>query len=234
MILFPAIDLKNGKCVRLEQGDFNKVQIFGEDPIAMAKHWQEEGGQYLHVVDLDGALSGHGQNGDIIKKIAQVLDIPVQTGGGIRTLAYAEELLAAGVQRVILGTSALSDPLFTRTLLEKYGPRVALSIDAKGGMVAVKGWTEVSEQKAVDLVKQWLPFGLETVVYTDIAKDGMMAGPNFTELAALQKACAVQIIASGGVTTPADVARLRQMELYGAIIGKALYTGSICLPEVLA
>jgi len=233
MIIFPAIDIKNGKCVRLEQGDFSKVNIFGEDPVAMALRWFREGGQYLHIVDLDGAKTGEAVNKEIIKNIVQAVPIPVQFGGGIRSMAYAEEMLEAGVARVILGTGALEDRGFAREILQKYGDRIAVSMDAKKGFLAVRGWTEVSDVKAADLAHELEGFGLKTIVYTDIAKDGMLSGPNFSELAVMQKACGCQIIASGGVTTAADVEKLRAMELYGAIIGKALYAGSIRLAEVL-
>ncbi len=233
MILFPAIDIKNGKCVRLEQGDFSKMKVFGEDPVAMARHWCNEGGQYLHIVDLDGAKTGEAVNKEIIKDIVKSVSVPVQCGGGIRNLAYGEELLEAGVSRIILGTGALEDQVFTRDILKRHGEKIAVSMDAKDGFLAVRGWTEVSEVKAADFARELEDLGLKTLVYTDIAKDGMLAGPNFAELAVMQAACGCQIIASGGVTTPADVQKLRKMDLYGAIIGKALYAGSIRLSEVL-
>lgn len=233
MIIFPAIDIKDGRCVRLTQGDYNQVETFSTDPVETALKWQSQGGKYLHLVDLDGALVGKPVNKDLIKNIVSALTIPVQVGGGIRDLTYAEEMLSVGISRVILGTSALADRNFVKTILQKHGEKVAVSIDAKNGFVAVKGWTEVSDIKAVDFAKELEGYGLQTIIYTDIAKDGMMSGPNFSELQNLQQNVKSNIIASGGITTAADVNKLREMNLYGAIIGKALYTGSIILSEVV-
>ena len=233
MIIFPAIDLKNGKCVRLEQGDFSKENIYSENPLEIAIKWQEQGAEYLHLVDLDGALTGVSCNLDAIVKIVSALKIPVQVGGGIRTKKQVEELLAAGVERVIIGTKALSDKDFIRELINDFGEKVIVSIDAKDGFVAIKGWTEISSIKAVDLALELKVYGLRTLVYTDIAKDGMMVGPNFAELENINNLTGLQIIASGGVSTPSDVEKLRQMDVYGAIIGKALYLGTIELPKVL-
>lgn len=234
MILFPAIDLKDGKCVRLIQGDFQQSQIFSEYPVETALQWQQQGAEWLHLVDLDGALTGRPENRKVVGEIVKALSIPVQLGGGIRSMAYAEEMLSLGVTRIILGTSALADVEFTRSVIQTYTNRVAVSLDAKNGFVAVKGWTEVTDQKAVDVANQLASYGLTTIVYTDIAKDGMMSGPNFDELAVMQQETGLDLIASGGVSTPQDVAKLSSMGLYGAIIGKALYTGSIDLGQVLA
>ncbi|MEI8215627.1 MAG: 1-(5-phosphoribosyl)-5-[(5-phosphoribosylamino)methylideneamino]imidazole-4-carboxamide isomerase [Eubacteriales bacterium] len=233
MIIFPAIDLKNGKCVRLEQGDFSKENIFSDNPLEIAIKWQEQGAEYLHLVDLDGALTGVSCNLESIVKIVSALKIPVQVGGGIRTRKQVEELLAAGVGRVIIGTKALSDKDFIKELINDFGEKVIVSIDAKDGFVAIKGWTEISTIKAVDLAIELKGYGLKTLVYTDIAKDGMMIGPNFHELKNINNLTGLQIIASGGVSTPSDVDMLRQMNVYGAIIGKALYMGTIELQKVL-
>lgn len=233
MIIFPAIDIKDGRCVRLTQGDYNKVEIFSEDPVETALKWQSQGGQYLHVVDLDGALAGKPVNKKLISDIVAALDIPVQAGGGIRDMNYAEEMLSAGVSRVILGTGALADRDFIRNILKKYGEKTAVSIDAKNGLVAVKGWTEISDVKAVDFAQELEDYGLKTIVYTDISRDGMMSGPNFQELQNLKSSVKADIIASGGITAASDIETLKKMDLYGAIIGKALYTGSITLSEVL-
>lgn len=234
MILFPAIDLKDGKCVRLIQGDFQQSQIFSEHPVETALQWQQQGAEWLHLVDLDGALTGRPENRNVVGEIVKALSIPVQLGGGIRSMAYAEDMLSMGVTRIILGTSALADVEFTKSVIQAYPDRVAVSLDAKNGFVAVKGWTEVTDQKAVDVANQLASYGLTTIVYTDIAKDGMMSGPNFEELAVMQQETGLDLIASGGVSTPQDVAKLSAMRLYGAIIGKALYTGSIDLGRVLA
>ncbi len=233
MILFPAIDIKDGKCVRLRQGDFNQVEVFGQDPLQMAQKWQSQGAQYLHIVDLDGAKQGKGINRQVIKKIVQTLTIPVQLGGGIRSMEDVEILLSAGISRVILGTGALEDENFVEEALLRYEERIVVSLDAKDGYVALSGWTKVSDCKASDLAQKLYQKGLQTIVYTDIAKDGMMIGPNFAELAAMQKVFNGQIIASGGVTTVDDVKKLARMNLYGAIIGKALYVGTIDLPAAL-
>jgi phosphoribosylformimino-5-aminoimidazole carboxamide ribotide isomerase len=232
MIIFPAIDLKDGKCVRLIQGDYNQKQVFSDDPVEVAMKWQAQGGQYLHLVDLGAALTGIPENKKTIEQIVQALDIPVQVGGGIRDMGYAEELMDLGVARVILGTSALIDLEFTKAILKKHHQRIAVSIDAKNGFVAIKGWTEVSSIKAADLANQLKAYGLETIVYTDIAMDGMMKGPNFKELESMQQETGLKIIASGGVSTGADIERLRRMDLYGAIVGKALYTGAIDLAGI--
>lgn len=233
MIIFPAIDLKNGKCVRLEQGDFNKESIFADDPLVIALKWQEQGAKYLHLVDLDGTLTGKSENLSIIKKIVSTLMIPVQLGGGIRTEEQISKLLDIGVARVIIGTKALSAELFMKDMLEKYKDKVIVSIDAKNGFVATNGWTEVSNIKALDLALRLKEMGLKTLVYTDIAKDGMMVGPNFKELEEINMKTGLQIIASGGVSTPEDVKKLKAMNLYGAIIGKALYIDKIKLEDVL-
>lgn len=233
MMIFPAIDLKDGKCVRLVQGDFSQKQIFSDNPVEIAKEWQNQGGSYLHLVDLDGALTGKPENTSIVAGILDAIKIPVQLGGGIRSMEYAEQMLEMGVARIIIGTSALSDQKFTRSVIEKYCDRVAVSLDARNGLVAVKGWTEVTDRKASDVANQLSSYGLKTIVYTDIAKDGMMSGPNYEELVLLQECTDLQIIASGGVSRASDVQRLRNMNLYGAIIGKALYTGDINLSDVL-
>lgn len=234
MILFPAIDLKDGNCVRLIQGDFQQSQTFSEQPVETALKWQQQGAEWLHLVDLDGALTGRPENRKVVGEIVKALSIPVQLGGGIRSMAYAEDMLSLGVTRIILGTSALADEKFTKSVIQAYPTRVAVSLDAKNGFVAVKGWTEVTNKKAVEVANHLASYGLTTIVYTDIAKDGMMSGPNFEELMVMQQETGLDLIASGGVSTPQDVAKLSAMGLYGAIIGKALYTGAIDLGQVLA
>ena len=232
MIIFPAIDMKNGKCVRLVQGDFAKENVYFDDPVAVAKKWQAAGAEFIHMVDLDGALHGVGKNRHIVAEVVKQVSIPVQLGGGIRGMADIESLLSSGVSRVIVGTAAVMDKAFMKEALAAYGARIVVSLDAKNGMVAIKGWTEVSDQKAVDLARKLERMGLKTIVYTDIAKDGMMEGPNFAELAALSQAVGADIIASGGVCRVEQVQKLKEMNLYGAIIGKALYTGDIILQDL--
>ncbi|MFA5528316.1 MAG: 1-(5-phosphoribosyl)-5-[(5-phosphoribosylamino)methylideneamino]imidazole-4-carboxamide isomerase [Peptostreptococcales bacterium] len=234
MIIFPAIDIKNGQCVRLLQGDFNKVNTFGDDPSKMAVRWENEGGRYLHVVDLDGALTGESANKEAIKKIFKAVKIPVQIGGGMRNEEVIAEMLELGASRVILGTSALKDKDFTKRMIEKYKEKIAVSIDAKEGKVAINGWTSISEIKAVDLAKELIGYGLKTIIYTDIAKDGMLEGPNFDELDYMNKNLDCNIIASGGISTLEDIKRLSEMNIYGAIIGKAIYTGAIDLKDVIS
>lgn len=233
MIILPAIDIKNGKCVRLVQGDFAKIETYGDDPVAMAIRWWQEGAEYLHIIDLDGALQGEAVNKDLIKRMVESVKIPIQFGGGVRDMKYAEEMLSAGVSRVILGTSALSDKAFTKEAIKTYGSRVAVSVDAKDGYVAVKGWTELTTVTAADLIAELESYGLETVVYTDISKDGMMAGPNFDQINQLKNQIQSKLVASGGVSSAGDVKKLREMDIYGAVIGKALYTGGVQLKDVL-
>jgi phosphoribosylformimino-5-aminoimidazole carboxamide ribotide isomerase len=232
MILFPAIDIRGGKCVRLTQGDYNKEKIYGDSPTAMAAQWQEKGAEYIHTVDLDGAKTGDSLNIDAIKEIAANTNIPVQVGGGIRSLDIIEDYLSAGVSRVIIGTAAINNKGFLKEAVEKYGSKIAVSIDARNGYVATDGWTETSSVKAIDLVKELEALGVETIVYTDILKDGMMQGPNFEELETINNATTMDVIASGGVSTKEDISKLASLHMYGAIIGKALYDGTLKFEEL--
>ncbi len=231
MIVFPAIDIRNGKCVRLKQGNFDQMETFSTDPADAATKWESQGGKYLHVVDLDGALKGYPVNIAAIKQIISKVHIPVQFGGGIRNEESVIRMLDLGVERVILGTSALSDKQFTKSMIKKYKEHIAVSIDAKKGNVAVQGWTEISGIRALDLARELTDSGLETVIYTDIAKDGMLQGPNFVELERMDTV-AENLIASGGISTVDDLRKLNNMDLYGAIVGKALYTGAIRLEDI--
>lgn len=233
MILFPAIDIKDGKCVRLTQGNYDQVNVYSDSPVTVAKDWEAQGAAYLHLVDLDGAKSGVSANEPIIREIAQKVTLPIQVGGGIRSLQVVENYLSAGIDRVILGTAAIKDQSFLQAALSTFPHQVAVSIDARNGYVATDGWTKTSERKAIDLVKELEDLGLQTIVYTDILKDGMLKGPNFHELENLQAITSINIIASGGVTTIADIKQLAQMNLYGAIIGKALYDKSLPLEASL-
>ncbi len=233
MIILPAIDLKDGKCVRLEQGLFDKVTVFGDNPVEMAQKWESAGSEYLHLVDLDGAKDGVPKNLEIIKDICKNIDIPIQLGGGIRTKETVKILLDAGVTRVIVGTMAINDMELLKELVDEYGERIVVSIDAKDGLVAVNGWVNTSEVDSIDLVRELEKIGVKTIVYTDIAKDGMMEGPNFEIYETLSKETDIDVVASGGVSTIENVKRLKKMDMYGAIIGRALYTGDIDIKEAL-
>ncbi|MCT4563248.1 MAG: 1-(5-phosphoribosyl)-5-[(5-phosphoribosylamino)methylideneamino]imidazole-4-carboxamide isomerase [Maledivibacter sp.] len=232
MIIFPAVDIKEGRCVRLYQGKADKETIYDDDPLLAAKKWEENGAKYLHLVDLDGAFTGELKNKAVIKRIVDNLDIPVQVGGGIRNLERAKELLALGVERIIVGTSAVKEKGFVEELVENLGERVVVSIDAKKGYVCVDGWVNTSDIKAVDFAKELEVKGVKTIVYTDIAKDGTMIGPNFHELKELSEGVDIDIIASGGIGGKDHVNRLKNFNLYGAIVGKALYEGKISLKEL--
>ena len=232
MIIFPAIDIRGGKCVRLQQGQFNKEQIYGDDPAAMARQWEQQGAKYLHLVDLDGALHGERTNGIAIKSIIDAVNLPIQLGGGIRSLDDIKKVLELGISRVIIGTSALSEEDFIKDALKLYGDKIVVSIDALKGYVATDGWTKISNVKAVDITKQLEFLGLKTLVYTDIEKDGMMAGPNFYQLEEIKRMFCNDIIASGGISTIEHVKTLKNLGMYGSIIGKALYTGDIKLEDI--
>lgn len=233
MIIFPAIDILKGKCVRLIQGDYNQEKVYGDSPVAMAKKWEEKGAEYIHIVDLDGAKSGDSINKSVIKEIAENVNIPIQVGGGIRSLDIISFYLNSGVSRVIIGTAAIQDPEFLKEAVNKYGDKIAVSLDARNGFVATDGWTDTSEVKAIDLVKQLEQIGVKTIVYTDIAKDGMLQGPNLEEQRAINDATSMNVIASGGVTTKEDVDNLQTLDLYGTIIGKALYDGKLDFESVV-
>lgn len=227
MIIFPAIDILNGQCVRLIQGDYNQEKIYSNSPIDMAKKWEAKGAEFIHIVDLDGAKTGDSINKKVILDIAKTVNIPVQVGGGIRSLDIISTYLENGVNRVIIGTAAINDPVFLKAAVEKYGDKIAVSLDARNGYVATDGWTDTSDVAALDLVKQLEDIGVKTIVYTDIAKDGMLQGPNLQEQQAINEATSMNVIASGGVTTKEDVENLQALNMYGTIIGKALYDGKL-------
>ncbi|ARF13384.1 1-(5-phosphoribosyl)-5-[(5-phosphoribosylamino)methylideneamino]imidazole-4-carboxamide isomerase [Sporosarcina ureae] len=233
MILFPAIDIRDGKCVRLIQGDYAQEIIYNDSPTNMAQEWQNQGAEYIHVVDLDGAKTGNSANKQAIEAIAKSVSVPVQVGGGIRNMEIVDSHIENGVARVIIGTAAIQDPDFLKKAVEKYGDKIAVSIDARNGLVATDGWTETSDVKAVDLLQDLAEIGVKTVVYTDIMKDGMLQGPNFEELKIMDDASSIDIIASGGVSTEEDIKRLAAEDMYGAIIGKALYEGNLSLKKLL-
>ena len=234
MIIFPAIDIKDKKCVRLTQGDFDKVNVYGEDPSLMAKKWADYGAEFIHVVNLNGSRNEIGINDETLVKVAKAVDVPSQVGGGIRDEKRVKELLDLGINRVIVGTMAIENKELLKELIEKYkAEKIVVSIDAKNGKVATHGWEKVSDIDSVDLCKELEQIGVKTIVYTDISKDGMLEGPNFDIYKELSQKTSLDIIASGGVTSIDDVKRLLDMNMYGAIIGKALYDNRIDLKEVL-
>ena len=234
MIIFPAIDIKDKKCVRLTQGDFDKVNVYGEDPSLMAKKWADDGAEFIHVVNLNGSRDEIGINDETLSKVAKSVDVPIQVGGGIRDEKRVKELLDLGINRAIVGTMAIENKELLKELIEKYkADKIVVSIDAKNGKVATHGWEKVSDIDSVDLCKELEQIGVKTIVYTDISKDGMLEGPNFDIYKELSQKTSLDIIASGGVTSIDDVKRLLDMNMYGAIIGKALYDNRIDLKEVL-
>ena len=231
MQILPAIDLRGGKCVNLVQGIAEQETVFSDSPVDMAKRWQAEGAEYLHLVDLDGAFQGESANLHIVREIVDVLDIPVQLGGGIRNLEQLEAVLALGVDRAILGTAALKQPTLVKQACAKYGERIAVGIDAKDGMVATHGWLEVSQKSAVEFAEEMAE--VQTLIYTDIKSDGMLKGPNVAATEDIVKAVSANVIASGGVTSLSDIEALKEIEASGAIIGRALYTGDLALCDTI-
>ncbi len=237
MILFPAIDLKEGQCVRLAQGDMDRATVFNDDPAEQARAFQSQGFEYLHVVDLDGAFAGAPRNAAAVESILAVLTIPVQLGGGIRDMRTLSGWLEKGVTRVIIGTAAVKDPSFVREAARIYPGRVAVGIDAKDGMVAVDGWARTTRMPALELGKSFEDAGVSAIIYTDIARDGILTGLNIEQTLALANALTIPVIASGGLASLADIERLLQPDcarLAGAITGRALYDGRLDPAEALA
>ena len=233
MQIYPAIDIKNGQCVRLKQGKFDDMTVYGNDPLGIARKFAAAGATYLHIVDLDGARMGAGYNQEIIKKIMDTFNIPVQTGGGIRTMRDIEERIAIGVSRVILGTTAVSNPEIVKEAVKIYGDKIAVGIDAVNGRVAIHGWEKVSEVSAMELCKQMKSFGVKTIIYTDITKDGMMVGPNIESTKEIIDATGIDIITSGGISAMMDIEKADQIGSQGVIIGKAIYQGALNLADVI-
>jgi phosphoribosylformimino-5-aminoimidazole carboxamide ribotide isomerase len=234
MIILPAIDLIGGRCVRLRQGDYSQETVFDEDPAAVARRFEQAGAAWLHVVDLDGARAGQPRNLDTLRRIVEAVPrMQVEVGGGIRTTDAAAEMLALGVRRVIVGTRAVREPAWLADLAGKFPGRVALGLDAKAGRVAVDGWQSATGHTAAQMVDAVRGLALAAIIYTDIAKDGMMAGPNVQATAELVKTSPFPVIASGGVTTVNDVRRLKAVGVAGAIIGRALYEGTMTLEDAL-
>ncbi|MBX9581669.1 MAG: 1-(5-phosphoribosyl)-5-[(5-phosphoribosylamino)methylideneamino]imidazole-4-carboxamide isomerase [Gemmataceae bacterium] len=233
MVIYPAIDLLGGRCVRLRQGDYSRETVFSDDPPAVARRWVDQGADRLHVVDLDGAKAGKPVNGPVIRRIVETASVPVQLGGGLRTDADLAAAFDWGVRWAVLGTRALRDPSWVRAVAERHPGRVVLGLDARDGYVATAGWLDVSRVKAIDLAKQVADAPLAAVVYTDIATDGMMAGPNFDALAELRSAIDRPVIASGGVSTLDHLKRLAAAGTPGCVVGRALYEGAFDLSDAL-
>jgi phosphoribosylformimino-5-aminoimidazole carboxamide ribotide isomerase len=234
MRIYPAIDIKDGKCVRLFKGRFDEVTVYGDDPAAMAQKWEREGGEFIHVVDLDGAKHGHGVNADVIKKLCASVNVQVQTGGGIRSMEDIEKKLACGINRVIIGTSAVRDEDFVRRAVDKYKEKIVIGVDAKDGFVAIEGWEEISRFTAVDFAKKMERLGVQTIVYTDIATDGTLAGPNADAMSEMVSKTGLDVIASGGIGNAEHIKSLIPTGVEGVIVGKALYTGNVKLQEAQA
>ncbi len=233
MIVIPAIDIYQGRAVRLKQGDYKQETRYADDPLAVAKAFEKAGATRLHVVDLDGAKEGKPVNRDVILSIVKETNLTVELGGGIRDVATAKAYLDQGIDYVIVGSMAIDNQTALKSLVQQYQERIIVSLDAKDGLVATGGWVNTSQVDSLTLIQTLNTIGVQTIVYTDIAKDGMMAGPNISMYEAIQKTSAIQVIASGGVTTKKDVDALKTLNLYGAIIGKALYEGTISLKDVL-
>ena len=233
MVLFPAIDILSGKAVRLYKGDYNAVTVYSERPWEFAEDFVDKGCSAIHIVDLDGAKSGETVNIDTVKRIAAVKGLYSEIGGGIRNMETVSRYLEAGVDRVILGTAALKDPSFLKNALREYGDRIAVGVDLKDGKVAVKGWLETSNKDGIEFLKELEDLGVEGVIVTDISLDGAMKGTNLDLYGRIKEEVSLKVTASGGVSTIEDIVSLKSMGLYGAIIGKAYYTGAIKLKEAL-
>lgn len=236
MIVIPAIDLKEGKCVRLEQGLMERDTVFNDDPGAQARAWQDQGAELLHIVDLDGAFAGEPKNRTAIEAIIRAVTIPTQLGGGIRDLVTIEAYLSLGIDRVIIGTAAQRNPELVKEACEKFPGRIVVGIDAKNGMVAVQGWAELTGITAVELARKFEGFGVAAIIYTDISRDGMLQGPNIEATRQLAEAVNIPVIASGGLSTLKDIENLLELEssgVTGVITGKAIYTGAINLAEAI-
>ncbi|MDD5343878.1 MAG: 1-(5-phosphoribosyl)-5-[(5-phosphoribosylamino)methylideneamino]imidazole-4-carboxamide isomerase [Smithella sp.] len=236
MIIIPAIDIKDGKCVRLAQGDFDRVTTYANNPVDMAITWMEQGAELIHIVDLDGSVAGLPRNANIVLEIAKKVDIPIQVGGGIRDMETIEFYLSNGAGSVILGTAALQDEKIIQDACDTFPEKIILGIDALKGKVAIRGWTQKTEQNAVDLARRYENHNIKAIVYTDILRDGMGTGINLEATKALAKAVSIPVIASGGVASIDDIKQLLAIddcEIYGVIIGRALYTGAISLEEAI-
>ncbi len=233
MLIFPAIDLYDGKAVRLYKGNYNEMTVYSDKPLAVARDFEKKGASYIHMVDLEGAKDGTTPNLDIVRAVARETSLRVEIGGGIRSMATVDKYISAGVYRVILGTAAVTDRAFLEEALSKYGEKIAVGADIKDGCVAIQGWLEKSEITCDDFFADMQELGVKTVICTDISKDGAMRGTNLALYRSLSERFSIDIVASGGVSTLDDIRALRAMELYGAIVGKAYYIGAINLEEAI-
>ncbi len=236
MIIFPAIDMRHGKCVRLLQGRAEAETIYYDDPVSVAKRWQDEGAAWLHLVDLDGAMSKGKENRAVAKKIFKALRIPVQFGGGVREMIDLEEVLESGASRIILGTAAVKHPEFLEEAAVRFSEKVVVGLDARDGFVATQGWNEIERVTAIDFAKSLSARGIQRIIYTDISKDGMLSGPNLTATKRLAEESRLKVIASGGVSSLEDITHLKQLEICGvegAIVGKALYESKFTLKQAI-
>jgi phosphoribosylformimino-5-aminoimidazole carboxamide ribotide isomerase len=234
MIILPAIDIKDGRCVRLYQGDYARVTTYDSDPVQVAQRWQKAGASWLHIVDLDGAAQGAPVNGDLIGAIRAATTLHIEVGGGLRSLAHIKHILDLGIDRVILGTVAITDRALLREALAYWGERIAVGLDARDGLVAISGWHETSRVRATDLARELDAAGVQRFIYTDIARDGALRGPNLDALTEMRRATLRPLIASGGVSSLTDLHALAALGVQGAIVGKAIYTGDIDLAAALA
>jgi len=233
MELLPAIDIRGGRCVRLYQGDYGRETVFADDPVEVARRWQDEGAPRLHVVDLDGAREGRPVNAELVRRIVAVASVPVQVGGGLRDMPAIQRYLDAGVDRVVLGTAAVKDRALLAEALAQYGQRIVVSVDARAGRVAVQGWEQETQQAAAALIAELTALGVPRFVYTDTARDGTLEGPNFAAIGSLVAGVRAPVIYAGGVSSIDDLVRLAPLGLEGAIVGKALYTRDVILREAL-
>ncbi len=231
MIIYPAVDIKDGKCVRLRQGSFSDSTVYFDDPFEAAENWKQKGAGYLHVVDLDGARTGKRTNLDAVSRIAGLKGLKIQLGGGIRTMSDIESLLGAGIFRVVLGTAAVKDPALVSDAVKRFGQHIAVGIDARDGLVAVDGWEGSSGVSALEFARAMQDAGAGTVIYTDITRDGMLKGPHITAIRKMMNNTDMDIIASGGVSGIEDIKSLKNAGVPGVIVGKALYTGDLDLEE---
>lgn len=237
MLIIPAIDLKEGKCVRLEQGLMDRATVYSGDPAATARRWEELGAELLHVVDLNGAFEGAPRNLKAIEAIRNAISIPIEVGGGIRDMATIRTLSSIGINRIILGTAAIENPDFVKQACAEFPGKIIVGIDAKDGLVAIKGWAEVTDVRAVDLARSMQDYGIIAVIYTDIKRDGMLSGPNIEATGALARGLRIPVIASGGVSSLKDIQALQSIAhagVEGVIVGKAIYSGALDLREAIA
>ena len=234
MLILPAIDILNGKCVRLQQGDYNQETIYANSPVDMAKHWEQQGAEFLHIVDLDGAKDKKPTNFAVVCEIAQRVNIPIEVGGGIRNQETIKHYLDAGVNRLIIGTLAHKEPDWFCEMGQRFPQKLVLGIDGRNGFVATEGWLETSQTPATELAKRYIDLPLSALVYTDIAKDGMLEGPNIGEMEAMRRAVPFPLIVSGGVSSLDDIRQLAQCGFSACIVGKALYENKFQLPDAIA